>query len=154
MKSRKALLDVLLAADVPGEVAVELAALQPPSGGSWTAEVLNTGKVDEIKFAGALAHAFQTPLAAIEQEEIARPVLEIVCSRFVFKHQILPLAATGQTVRLATWDVFNLVARRFAAQQLPGRNIEWVLAPRGQLLRTIKKLYGVGAETFEELLQS
>jgi len=154
MNSRKVLLDVLLAAEVPGEVAAELTAIQPPPGGSWTAEVLNSGKVDESKFATELAKAFHAPLVAIEQEQIARPVLQILPSRFVFKHQILPLAATEQSVRLATWDVFNLVARRLAAQQLPGRSIEWVLAPRGPLLRAIKSLYGVGAETFEELLQT
>ncbi len=154
MNSRKVLLDVLLAADVPGGMAAELTALQPPSGGTWTAEVLNSGQVDESKLATELARAFHTPLATIEQERIARPVLQILPSRFVFKHQILPLEATEQSVRLATWDVFNLVARRLAAQQLPGRAIEWVLAPRGPLLRAIKSLYGVGAETFEELLQT
>jgi len=154
VNSRKVLLDVLLAAGVPGETATDLTAIQPPSGGSWTAEVLNSGKVDETRFTSELARAFHTPLAAIEQEQIGRPVLQILPSRFVFKHQILPLAATEESVRLATWDVFNLVARRLAAQQLPGRAIEWTLAPRGPLLRAIKSLYGVGAETFEELLQS
>ncbi len=37
---------------------------------------------------------------------------------------------------------------------LPGKKIEWVLVPRTQLLRSIKTLYGVGAETFEEILQT
>src|SRR4029079_9402770 len=32
------------------------------------------------------------------------------------------------------------------------KRIEWVIAPRGQLLRAIKSVYGVGAETFEEIL--
>jgi type II secretory ATPase GspE/PulE/Tfp pilus assembly ATPase PilB-like protein len=154
MHSRQVLLDALLAADVPGEMAAQLTALQPPSGGSWTAEVLNSGQVDESKFATELARAFRTPLANIEPERLDRAALQVLPSRFVFKHQILPVAATAQRVQLATWDVFNLVARRLAAQQLPGRSVEWVLAPRGPLLRTIKSLYGVGAETFEELLQT
>ncbi len=67
---------------------------------------------------------------------------------------MLPLGESDTTVRVATYDVFNLVARRLVTQQLSGRKIEWVLAPRGQLLRAIKALYGVGAETFEEILQT
>jgi type II secretory ATPase GspE/PulE/Tfp pilus assembly ATPase PilB-like protein len=154
MTSRKALLDVLLAADVPSADAEELSALQPASGGSWTNEVLNSGKVDETKFTVELARIFHAPFENIEHARIDRAVLQLLPSRFVFKYQILPFASTDTTVRLATYDVFNLVARRHAAQQLAGRQIEWVVAPRGPLLRTIKSVYGVGAETFDEILLS
>jgi type II secretory ATPase GspE/PulE/Tfp pilus assembly ATPase PilB-like protein len=80
--------------------------------------------------------------------------LTLLPSRFVFKHHVLPLSAENGTVRLATYDVFNSTARRLAAQQLPGKKLEWVLAARPQLLRAIKTVYGVGAETFEEILQT
>jgi general secretion pathway protein E/type IV pilus assembly protein PilB len=152
--SRKALIDVLRAAGASDEDAAQLAAIQPPSGGSWTAEVLNTGKVDEARFTAELAGLFKTPFDHIEATKVERSVLQLLPSRFVFKHQILPIAATDSTVKLATYDVFNQVSRRLAQQQLSGRKIEWVIVPRGQLLRTIKALYGVGAETFEEILQS
>jgi len=154
MNSRKALLDVLLAAGVTSPDAEELAALQPAAGGSWANEVLNSGKVDETKFTVELARLFHTPFENVEAARIDRQVLQVLPSRFVFKYQILPLSATETTVRLATFDVFNLVARRHAAQQLPGKQIEWVLAARGPLLRTIKGLYGVGAETFDDILAS
>jgi type II secretory ATPase GspE/PulE/Tfp pilus assembly ATPase PilB-like protein len=57
-------------------------------------------------------------------------------------------------MKLATYDVFNTVARRLAGQLAPGKKLEWVLVPRTQLLRAIKTVYGVGAETFEEILQN
>lgn len=154
MTSRKVLVDLLVAAKVAPEEAEALAAIEPPSGGSWTAEVLNLGKVDELLLATELARVFRTQVATVEEASVDRAALQILPSRFVFKHHILPLAATEKTARLVTWDVFNLVARRLAAQQLPGRTIEWMLAPRGLLLRTIKSVYGVGAETFEEILQT
>jgi general secretion pathway protein E len=147
-------MDVLLAAGVEGDDVMALTALQPASGGSWTAEVLNSGKVDEIKFTGELARLFKTSFENIEGRTIAREILQLLPSRFVFKYQILPLAQTDAGVRLATYDVFNLVARRLAAQQFPGKQIEWVLVARGPLIRTIKTLYGVGAETFDEILLS
>jgi general secretion pathway protein E/type IV pilus assembly protein PilB len=154
MNSRKILIDVLHAAGLEDGPATELAALQPPPGGSWTNEVLNSGSVDETKFATELARAFQTPFELVETDRIDRPALGLLPSRIVFKHQVLPLGEKETVVRVATYDVFNLVARRLVTQQLAGRKIEWVLTPRGQLLRAIKALYGVGAETFEEILQT
>jgi general secretion pathway protein E/type IV pilus assembly protein PilB len=154
MNSRKALVDLLEATGLPEEEASNLAKLPPVNGNTWTTEVLNTGKVDEQKFATHLATLFKAKTESIEASKIERSVLSALPSRFVFKHQILPLQVTETTARLATYDVFNAVARRLAQQQLTGRKIEWVIVPRGQLIRTIKTLYGVGAETFDEILAS
>ncbi|MEZ0258878.1 MAG: GspE/PulE family protein, partial [Chthoniobacter sp.] len=154
MNSRKLLFDILRETGLDDTIATELAALQPQPGGSWTSEVLNTGRVDEIKFAAELARAFQTPFETVETDRIERKMLSILPSRVVFKHHVLPLGESEAGVRVATYDVFNLVARRLVAQQLPGRKIEWIIAPRGQLIRAIKALFGVGAETFEEILQT
>jgi type II secretory ATPase GspE/PulE/Tfp pilus assembly ATPase PilB-like protein len=153
MTSRKALVDVLLAAGVPDDDAVTLGALTPPTGSSWTNEVLNSGKVDEIKFSVELARLFREPCETVEPSKIDRGALQLLPSRFVFKHHMLPLGTKDEhTVRLATYDTFNSVGRRLAAQALPGKKIEWIIVPRGQLLRSIKSVYGVGAETFEEIL--
>src|SRR5688500_2672970 len=112
MTSRKALLDVLLAAGVADADAEALATLQPAPGGSWTNEVLSSGKVDEIKFAVELAGLGRAPFENIEQVRVDRAVLQLLPSRYVFKYHLLPIAATETTVRLATYDIFNLVARR------------------------------------------
>lgn len=153
MTSRKALVDTLLASGIASdEEAAQLATLTPTNGNTWTAEVLNTGKVDEQKFAANLAELFRSPFSTVDPNKFDRSVLGLLPSRFVFKHHVLPLASTDTSAKLATYDVFNSVARRLAQQQLPGRKLEWVIVPRGQLLRTIKALYGVGAETFEEIL--
>ena len=152
MTSRKALVDVLIASGVPDDDAVTLGAVTPPAGSSWTNEVLNSGKVDEIKFSAELARLFREPCEMIEPSKVDRAALQLLPSRFVFKHHMLPLAQKDDTIRLATYDVFNAIARKLAIQALPGKKIEWVVVPRGQLLRCIKAVYGVGAETFEEIL--
>ncbi|MEI9898614.1 MAG: hypothetical protein WDN28_33350 [Chthoniobacter sp.] len=51
MNSRKILFDVLQGTGLDEGLATELSTLQPQPGGSWTNEVLNSGRVDEIKFA-------------------------------------------------------------------------------------------------------
>ncbi len=150
--SRKPLLDVLQGSGVPEDEAADLAALKPPAGTTWTGAVLDTGKIDELKFATELGRVFKTTVEPVDPAKVERSALQLLPSRFVFKHHVLPISAKEDTVRLATWDVFNNVARRLAAQQLAGKKIEWVIAPRAQLLRAIKAVYGVGAETFEEIL--
>jgi type II secretory ATPase GspE/PulE/Tfp pilus assembly ATPase PilB-like protein len=153
MTSRKVLVDALIAAGVGDDDAVQLGALTPATGVSWTTEVLNSGKVDEIKFAIEIARLFREPCEMIEPSKIDRATLQSLPSRFVFKHHMLPLGQKDEnTIRLATFDVFNSVARKLATQQLVPKRIEWVIVPRGQLLRCIKAVYGVGAETFEEIL--
>ena len=155
MTSRKALVDLLLASGIASdEEAQQLAAISPPPGSTWAIEVLNSGKVDEHKFAAGLGELFKMPLVSVEAAKIDRPLQQLLPTRFVFKHQVLPIEASEKSVKLATYDPFNSTARRFAAQQLAGRAIEWAVTPRGTLLRAIKTLYGVGAETFDEILKN
>ncbi len=155
MTSRKALVDLLLASGIAtDEEAQQMAAISPPAGSTWSAEVLNSGKLDEHKFAAGLGELFKMPLVSVEATKIDRAVQQLLPTRFVFKHQVLPIEANEKSVKLATCDPFNSIARRLAVQQLPGRAIEWAVTPRGTLLRAIKTLYGVGAETFDELLKN
>jgi general secretion pathway protein E len=123
------------------------------NGGSWVGQVLDSGKVDENRFLGAIGKYFRVPVTSIEAKTIDRGTLSILPSRFVFQHHILPIEAKENSVVLATYDLFNSVGRQLAGQLLK-KPAEWVLVPRGQLLRAMKTLYGVGAETFDEILKT
>ena len=133
------------------EEAAELA--QNLNGGSWTDQVLDSGKVDETRFLNALGNFFRVPVTTIDSKTIDRETLSILPSRFVFQHHILPLEEKEKSVVLATYDPFNSVGRQLAAQLLK-KPAEWVLVPRAQVLRAMKSLYGVGAETFDEILKT
>jgi general secretion pathway protein E len=154
MSARQPLVGVLTACGVSEAEAAAIASIEAPTGSTWTSEVLNSGKVDEARLTGELGRIFRTPIAAIDPSSIDRTTLSLLPSRFVFKHHILPLSSQQDHVELATYDVFNQVARKLALQLLPGRKVTWLLCPRSQLLRSIKTVYGVGAETFEEILQT
>jgi len=123
------------------------------NGGSWVGQVLDSGKVDENRFLGAIGKFFRVPVTSIEAKSIDRGTLQILPSRFVFQHHILPIEVKENSVVLATYDLFNSVGRQLAGQLLK-KPAEWVLVPRGQLLRAMKTLYGVGAETFDEILKT
>jgi general secretion pathway protein E/type IV pilus assembly protein PilB len=148
----KSIVDLLIAGGVESpEEAAQLA--QNLNGGSWVAQVLDSGKVDENKFLGAIGNFFKVPVTTIEAKTIDRATLSILPSRFVFQHHILPIEKKENSVVLATYDLFNSVGRQLAGQLLK-KPAEWVLVPRAQILRAMKALYGVGAETFDEILKT
>jgi len=148
----QSLINLLLEGGVSSrEEATELA--QNLNGGSWTDHVLDSGKVDETRFLTALGAFFRVPVATIDSKTIDRETLSMLPSRFVFQHHILPLEQKEKTVVLATYDLFNSVGRQLASQLLK-KPAEWVLVPRAQVLRAMKSLYGVGAETFDEILKT
>ncbi len=123
------------------------------NGGSWVSQVLDSGKVDEQRFLSAIGKFFRVPIVSIDAKKIDRTTLSILPSRFVFQHQILPIESKENSVVLATYDLFNSIGRQLAGQLLK-KPPEWVLVPRAQLLRAMKTLYGVGAETFDEILKT
>jgi len=146
------LIDLLLASGVPSrDEAIELSTNL--NGGSWTTQVLDSGKVDEQRFLEAIGNFFQVPVISIDTKRIERATLSLLPSRFVFQHHILPIETREKTVVLATYDLFNSVGRQLASQLLK-RPTEWVLVPRAQILRAMKTVYGVGAETFDEILKT
>src|SRR6058998_13866 len=123
------------------------------NGGSWVSQVLDSGKVDEQRFLAAIGNFFRVAVVSIDAKKIDRATLSVLPSRFVFQHHILPIQAKENSVVLATYDLFNSIGRQLAAQLLK-KPAEWVLVPRAQLLRAMKTLYGVGAETFDEILKT
>jgi general secretion pathway protein E len=148
----KSVIDLLMASGVSSrDEAAELATNL--NGGSWTSQVLDSGKVDESRFLGAIGKLFHVPFVSIDPKTIDRQTLSILPSRFVFQHHILPIEVKENSVVLATYDLFNSVGRQLASQLLK-KPAEWVLVPRGQILRAMKTLYGVGAETFDEILKT
>ncbi len=152
---RKSLVDVLVTAGAPDlEEAARLADLKEP-GQSWINSVLNTGKIDEVKLLTGLGQIFRTPYEVrFDANRIDRATVNLFPSRFVFQHHIIPLENSDTQMTLATYDLFNTAGRQFATQLAAGKSVKWVLASRGQILRSIKSLYGVGAETFDELLKA
>src|SRR2546429_9111446 len=147
----QSVIDLCLASGVEArEEAAQCAKIM--NGGSWTAQVLNSGKVNEQRFLRFIGIFFRVSVISIDPKTIDRGTLSILPSRFVFQHHILPLEVKESSVVLGTYDLFNSLGRQLAGQLLK-KPAEWVLVPRAQLLRAMKTLYGVGAETFDEILK-
>src|SRR6266699_3160928 len=147
----QSLINLLLESGVPSrEEAAQLATNL--NGGSWVGQMLDSGKVDEHRFLGAIGNFFRVPVVSIDAKKIDRTTLSILPSRFVFQHHILPVEAKENSVVLATYDLFNSVGRQLASQLLK-KPAEWVIVPRAQLLRAITTLFGIGAQSCDEAVQ-
>ncbi|MEO6872839.1 MAG: GspE/PulE family protein [Chthoniobacterales bacterium] len=149
----QSLINILLASGVSSRDEAAALAGNLNGSGSWTADVLNSGKVDEQRFLNEIGKFFDVPVIAIDAKRIERSTLTALPSRFVFQHHILPIEVKENSVTLATYDLFNSTGRELATQLLK-KPIDWVLVPRPQVLRAMKTLYGVGAETFDEILKT
>ncbi len=150
--ANQSLINLLLESGVSSpEEAAELAVNL--NGGSWMNQVLDSGKIDEQRFMAEIGKFFRLPVTSIDAKKVDRATLSVLPSRFVFQHHILPIEVKENAVVLATYDPFNSIGRQLASQLLK-KPPEWVLVPRAQVLRAMKTLYGVGAETFDEILKT
>src|SRR4051794_16109674 len=125
----QSLIELLFAGGVPTyEEAAQLSSNL--NGGSWMTQVLDSGEVDENRFLAAIGNHFHVPVTTVDAKTIARQTPHPLPSRFVFQHHILPIEVKENAIVLATYDLFNSVARQLASQLL-SKPAEWVLAPRG-----------------------
>jgi type II secretory ATPase GspE/PulE/Tfp pilus assembly ATPase PilB-like protein len=124
------------------------------------AAVLESGAVEEEPFLEALAARLgcawtADPKPCPEQ----RPLLLRVCRPgTAVRHGLLPLAVEGDPddpsspLRLACADPFDRLARQVVSREID-RPVRWTLAPRRRIVEALQRLYGVGADTFEGILQ-
>ena len=120
-------------------------------------DVLDSNVVDEEKYMRELAHDLGIEwLDSIPLSETPLPLREACGPRLALRHRLLPVEIAGEgdqkRLKLCTFDPFNLVARQAAAQEL-ALPIDWCMASRKRLHEALRRLYGVGADTFEQILE-
>lgn len=120
-------------------------------------DVLDANLVNEEQYLRELAETLGIEwLASIPVADVPLPLREACGPRIALRHRLLPVAIEGEgesrRLKLATFDPFNLIARQAAAQEL-ALPIDWCMASRKRLHEALRRLYGVGADTFEAILE-
>lgn len=120
-------------------------------------DLLDAGIVDEEKYLRELAQELGMEwLDSIPLPEAPLPLREACGPRIALRHRLLPVAIEGEgdnrRLKLATFDPLNLVARQAVAQELE-LPVEWSMASRRRIHEALRRLYGVGADTFEQILE-
>ncbi len=73
-------------------------------------------------------------------------------ARLALRYHIVPIEKTDETLTLAGYDPLDHAARAAVHQQFPER-VKFLMSTRKFVVAAIREHYGVGAETFEELLE-
>jgi type II secretory ATPase GspE/PulE/Tfp pilus assembly ATPase PilB-like protein len=134
-----------------------------PSGGvsvSVVNELLDKGGFDEDVFLGQLAARLGLAWVAAPVPDAADgPELKrLLPARVALRHRLLPLNLVEEEGRktkkllVAVTDPFDLIARQAVAREV-SLPVRWCLAPRKRMLSALRDFYGVGADTFDEILK-
>ena len=141
----------------------DLSALQEAVAGAASRQhspvddILDSGLIDEEPYMELLSSDLQMDwLTEIPPFESPLPLRSACGPQIALKHRVLPIEIEGDgespRLHMVTYDPLNLLARQAAAQaiDLP---IVWHMASRRRVHDALRKLYGVGADTFEQLLE-
>jgi len=120
-------------------------------------DILDSGAVDEEPYLRALAENIGMEwVETIADFEDIESLRDACGPRVALAHRLLPVEIQDeegkQSLILLTYDPLNLVARQSATQQI-NLPIVWKMASRRRIHDSLRKLYGVGADTFEQILE-
>jgi general secretion pathway protein E/type IV pilus assembly protein PilB len=73
-------------------------------------------------------------------------------ARLALRHQVYPVRFEEHGLYVLTYDPFNLTARQVVGHDV-GEPITWCVASRRNILAALRTGYGVGAATFDEILE-
>jgi type II secretion system protein E len=130
----------------------ELLAAPRTPGESFVSALIKSRAVPEEKLLEALARVLHLSFTRITDNEIDPAARERVPTKVVFQHNVMPMRADNGTLVVAAHDPFNLAmleSIRLVAQC----RVQVALATEADIAKALKRYYGVGAETLDELLQ-
>jgi general secretion pathway protein E len=114
--------------------------------------VLDAKIVDENAFLRGVSDWLGLPWWNDPIENIAAPLREKVPARIAVRYHVVPLQEDEKGIRVAFYDPFDLIARQTLASSLD-RRVVYSMSGRTQILQALRQGYGIGAETFEAILE-
>ena len=119
---------------------------------SLVATVLDGKLADETPFLQGVAGWLKMPWWGESLETISAPLRDKIPARLALRHRVVPVKHEADGLTLVTFDPFDLLARQTVARAVD-EPIHWAMATRTQILQTLRQGYGIGAETFEEIME-
>ena len=99
-----------------------------------------------------LATVMHLPFERLKDLEIEEPLLARLSTKAVFQYQVIPLREEQGRLMVATADPFQaglLDALQLTAQ----KQVRFVLSPTQDITEAARALYGVGAETLDQMIE-
>jgi general secretion pathway protein E len=114
--------------------------------------MLDSKLVDETKFLRGLSEWLEIPWWEKALTSVAGPLREKVPARLALRYHVVPLQQENSTIWLGLYDPFDLLARQTLAASLREK-VRYTMSTRTLILQALRQGYGIGAETFEAILQ-
>jgi type II secretion system protein E len=108
--------------------------------------------IGEEQLLQKLAQALGWPYLDLPKLTVAPEVRQKISTKVAFQYNALPTQFENDTLQIAVCNPFNtslLTAVQFDAQ-CP---VQFALAPQAEIEKALKKYYGVGAETLDEMAE-
>ena len=122
------------------------------AGESYVAAAIRAGVVSEEKLLETLAKSLHLGYTRLGDLAIDESVRSRVPTKVVFQYDVMPTRWENGSLTVATNDPFNL-AMIECLRMLTQSRIQLVLSPLSDIRNAMKRHYGVGADTLDQLLQ-
>jgi general secretion pathway protein E len=114
--------------------------------------LLDSKLVDETAFLKGVSEWLTIPWWDEPISSVLAPLREKVPAKTALRHRVVPLKEDEQGIWVAFYDPFDLIARQTLASSLH-RRILYTMSTRTNIIQALRQGYGIGAETFEAILE-
>lgn len=121
-------------------------------GGGILNAVVDEGYAEERPFLESIAEALGMSFVVLSDVEIEQDTLDLLTTKAVFQHEVIPVRIENGVLLVATSDPFS-TAVVDSLRLASGMRVKLALSPRDEIAKAAKKFYGVGAETVDALMQ-
>lgn len=144
--------DILLKNKMITKEQLERAVEEHGKKGGFLGDILvRMGFVDEEDLLKILSQHMGIPYINLREMKIEDSIIKKVPPKFAWHYHIMPVKFSDNTLTIAMSDPMDMWPMDDIEINL-GYRVEKVLAAREDILWAIRKYYGVGAETIEELV--
>jgi general secretion pathway protein E len=119
---------------------------------SLVRSVLDSKLVDETRFLRGVSDWLQIPWWDKALTSVPGQLREKVPARLALRYHVVPLQQDNSTIWLGVYDPFDLLARQTLTASLREK-VRYTMSTRTLILQALRQGYGIGAETFEAILQ-
>jgi type II secretion system protein E len=119
---------------------------------SVIATLIKLGMVPEDRMLKVLSEGLRLELTRLGEKDVDMEVREKIPTKVVFQYNIMPMRVEKGTITIATNDPLN-VAMIETVRMVSRCRVKLALATLSDIMKALKRYYGVGAETLDELIQ-
>src|SRR6202521_1514554 len=114
--------------------------------------ILESRLVDETGFLNGVSRWLEIPWWNEPITGVPAPLREKVPAKTALRYRVVPLREDEREIWIGLYDPFDLLARQALATSLNQR-IMYAMSTRTQIVQALRQGCGVGAETFEAILE-